>query len=100
MSWTLVVKAPDRVRELLLRYLELARFQHGDGDITRAELSRLAAAAPAQARSLLETEGYFEPKIGISLATEDPPTVVLEVEPGPRATIAALSLKVEGDLQT
>jgi len=60
--YELEVRAPEPLHQLLLDYLDLARFQNAPASeaITPAELERLAAAAPAQARSLLETEGYFD----------------------------------------
>ena len=61
--YELEVRAPDPLRRLLLDYLDLARFQNAPASeaITPAELERLAAAAPAQARSLLETEATSMP---------------------------------------
>jgi CheY-like chemotaxis protein len=55
--YELEVRAPGKLQQLLLDYLDLARFQSAPASeaITPAELERLAAAAPAQARSLLET---------------------------------------------
>ena len=56
------------LRTLLLDYLDLARFQNAPASeaITPAELERLAAAAPAQARALLETEGYFDADVKVT----------------------------------
>ena len=55
------VRAPDELRGMLLTDLDLARFQDAPATegINAAELEWLARAAPAQARGLLETEGYF-----------------------------------------
>lgn len=66
--YQLDIKAPGELRTLLQTYLDLARFQQvpeGE-DITSAEIDRLIAAAPAQARALLETEGYFNPQVTVS----------------------------------
>nr|WP_259372136.1 BamA/TamA family outer membrane protein [Caldimonas mangrovi] len=61
------------------------------------------SAAPAQARSLLETQGYFDAEVQIS---RQPPTeaggqpvVALKVTPGPRATVDRLTLEIQGDFQ-
>ena len=61
LAYQLDIVAPDELRNLLLAYLDLARFQAVTDieAITPAELDRLIVAAPAQARALLETEGYF-----------------------------------------
>lgn len=69
--------------------------------ITRGELRRLVAAAPEQARSLLEAEGYFASTIKVSMSEEAPgvPVVVrIEVQPGPKARIEQVQLIFEGEL--
>ena len=62
-----VVAPSGALRLLLSTYLDLARFQDAPQTerITPAELDRLIAAAPAQARSLLETEGYFNAAVRV-----------------------------------
>ncbi len=103
VSYRVEVQAPDELRQLLLTYLDLARFQNApqtDG-ITNAELIRLSAASPAQARTLLETEGYFSPQV--SVKRDDPPDqtplITLSVTPGPRTTVVTWELNAGGDLQ-
>jgi translocation and assembly module TamA len=98
------VAAPDPLRALLLTYLDLSRFQSAPAaeGITNAELDRLMAASPAQAKSLLETAGYFNPVVTVEkvAGTEGKPLVRMTVTPGPRATIAAASVNLIGDLET
>jgi len=103
VSYRVDVQAPDELKKLLVTYLDLVRFQNApqtDG-ITNAELIRLAAASPAQARSLLETEGYFSPQV--SVKRDDPPgetpLITLSVNPGPRAQVVSWELNATGDLQ-
>ncbi|MES2423109.1 MAG: BamA/TamA family outer membrane protein [Pseudomonadota bacterium] len=104
-AYGLEVRAPDDLRKLLANYLDLARFQKlsGDDRINLADLNRLVQAAPAQARALLETEGYFN---AVVKARRTPatagqlPTVVVEVEPGPRTLVSSVALDARGDLQT
>lgn len=103
VSYRVDVQAPDELRQLLLTHLDLARFQNApqaDG-ITNDELIRLAAASPAQARTLLETEGYFGPQV--SVKRDDPPDqtplITLSVTPGPRTTVATWELNAGGDLK-
>jgi translocation and assembly module TamA len=96
-AYRVEVAAPDPLRKLLLDYLDLARFQTAPetDTMTPAELTRLAAATPAQARSLLETEGYFDADVKVlpSVSPEDGlPLLRVVVEPGPRVRIAALTL--------
>ena len=97
------VQAPDPLRTLLTTYLDLARFQNAPATegITPAELERLVRAAPAQARSLLETAGYFSADVqverGPTQGGEQPLLRVLVV-PGPQARVANFILDVRGAL--
>lgn len=100
VNWRLEVEAPDPLRAMLLRYLDVARFQRDAGTegITRAELARLVSATPTQVRTLIETEGYFEPDVKAVLEDGTPPVVRIEVKPGPQATVQQLRLEVQGEL--
>lgn len=102
-EYRLEVQAPDPLRKLLTDYLDLARFQSAPATegINTAELERLMRAAPAQARELLETEGYFNATVTVPPASSDAglPLVRVIVEPGPRATVAAVTLDAVGALQ-
>lgn len=102
-AYRVEVAAPDTLRTLLLNHLDLARFQNvPEADRpTTAELARLAGAAPAQARGLLETEGYFnaQVKVDTSIGEGGLPLVRVHVEPGPRVRVDVLSLRATGALQ-
>ena len=57
--YRLNIDAPSDVRGLLKEFLDLSRYQNapaGD-EVTSLEIDRLMSAAPAQVRSLLQTEG-------------------------------------------
>ncbi len=101
----LAIEAPDALRALLGEYLDLARLPvlaPGEAVGTQ-ELDRLVAAAPAQARGLLETEGYFEPVIDVARAPPGPdgvPRVTLRVDPGPRVRVGSVTIHVQGELDT
>jgi len=91
------VDAPsERLRDLLLEHLDLARFQKAPKSdaISGPELDRLAIAAPAQARALLETEGYFDADVKI----EQTPGaaglshIKVSVVPGPRVRVQSVAL--------
>lgn len=106
--YELVLDAPGPLRGLMFKYLDLARFQRlpASDAISAGELSRLIAAAPAQAKTLLETEGYFNPNITAQRepssnpdAENTVPRVVLRIEPGPRTQVASLALDVQGPLR-
>ena len=101
--YRLQIEAPTSLSALLSRSLDLARFQVApelDG-VSASELNRLIAAAPAQAKALLETEGYFNAEVKAQRLSEPSalPEVVLTVDPGPRTTIESLALDVQGPLR-
>jgi translocation and assembly module TamA len=98
-SWQLNIKAPKALEKLLRTYMDLAR----DEATTRGELRRLVAAAPEQARSLLEAEGYFSAQIQVRLGDDvagQPTQVDLTIEPGPQARIGSVQLVFEGELDS
>ncbi len=109
-EFTLVVEAPTALRDLLLRHLDLARLQQlpDDERLGNAEFNRLVAAVPAQARELLQTEGYFDAQVTVlredervpdGRRTAVPGTVRVQVQPGAPTRVTALDLQPEGDLQ-
>lgn len=103
-AWHVEVDAPDELRPLLTDYLDLVRFSAvpATDTMTPAELARLAAAAPIQARTLLETEGYFNADVTVENrppGEDGLPRLHLRVEPGPRVRVATLALKASGALQ-
>ena len=126
--YRLDIEAPGELRALLLTYLDLSRFQNvpQSEDITPAEIDRLIAAAPAQVRALLETEGYFNPEVTVArvggdatavaareraegaqdaasssaqAAPQTLPLLRVKVKPGPRATIDHFAFSAQGPLQ-
>ena len=109
--YRLDIEAPSELRALLQTYLDLSRFQSvpQSEDISPAEIDRLIAAAPAQARALLETEGYFNPevtvtRVGVARVSGDAvpavlPSLRVRVRPGPRAVIDHFAFSAQGPLQ-
>ena len=63
----LQVDAPEALKPLLEKHLDLARLMAlGTDEIPSAgEVNRLIGAAPAQARELLQTEGYFDARVTV-----------------------------------
>ena len=98
------ITAPEELRPLLKNYLDLSRFQNAPETegINSAELDRLVAAAPAQARALLETEGYFEATVQVSRGegSKGMPLLRVQVTVGPRTLVSTLVLQAAGPLQT
>jgi translocation and assembly module TamA len=96
------IDAPVALKALLERHLDLARLAtvaRGErlGD---AELERLVDAAPAQARELLQTEGYFEPIVQVrrlpASSPDGPPRLSVTLQPGPRTVVTQVDLTLEG----
>ncbi|WP_425261201.1 autotransporter assembly complex protein TamA [Rubrivivax sp. RP6-9] len=102
-STTLDVVAPAPLQALLLRYLDLARVDTlANGEpIDDSEWSRLIDAAPSQVRELLQTEGYFAPKVIVTREPSDDDNqrrVRLELDPGPRTQVTRFTLQADGEL--
>lgn len=97
----LEVQAPGELRSLLENYLDLGRLRAlaPDEPITPAELRRLEAATPAQARALLETEGYFDAQVQVQRVADNPPKVRVTVQPGERTIVRDVVWSVKGPLQ-
>ena len=98
-AYDLTIDVPAPLRELLETHLDLARFQGNEAaSITALELRRLVAATPAQARALLETQGYFAAQVTALREAGTPPVIRVTVEPGPRTTIERVTLEAQGEL--
>ena len=99
-SFDLVVRAPDALRVLLEKHLELRRYREVS-DLDDAELARLVVLADKDARELLATQGFFSPEVTITREAGPPrPKLVVAVEPGPATTVGAVQLDFEGDIAT
>lgn len=94
----LQIDAPSELHTLLLRNLDLARLVSLTGPEApdETEWLRLVAAAPAQVRELLETEGYFHPEVQVRRERGPPAVVHLRVVPGPRVKIDEVMLSLQG----
>ncbi len=122
--YRLDIDAPSDVRGLLKEFLDLSRYQNApQGDeVTSLEIDRLMSAAPAQVRSLLQTEGYFSPQVKVSRdgsSAPDPtvpaasgasapangkragdlPLLKLQVDPGPQTRVSQFEFNAQGPLQ-
>ncbi len=102
--YTLEVRAPSAQKSLLTSFLDLARFQRGpEADrISVEEIDRLVAGAPAQARSLVETQGYFNSQATArreGIDRDGLPLVIVELTPGPRTTVESVELETSGHLE-
>ena len=99
-SFAIEVEAPDDVRSLLERHMELVRFsQHPE--LRRREVLSLLNAANGNIRDLIGTLGYFSPQIELQLkdtpeSDKAPMLVTVKVDPGPVAQIRDLSIDFSG----
>lgn len=99
-AFDLVVQAPDALRALLERHLELQRYRQVS-DLDDTEIARLIVLAEKDARELLATQGYFSPQVRITREEAQPrPRLVVAVEPGPPTTVSDVNIGFEGDIAT
>jgi translocation and assembly module TamA len=96
-AFDLVVRAPEDLRELLERNMELRRYREVT-DLDDAELARLIVLGEKDARELLATQGYFAPQVRIAREGGDPPSLVVTVEPGERTRVTVADVEFEGDI--
>src|SRR6476660_8009199 len=79
-SFTIDVRAPPQVRALLEEHLELRRYREVT-DLDDYELARLMVLAERDARELVGTLGFFNPRIAIrrERGGDGKPLIVIEV---------------------
>lgn len=108
----LLVQAPGPLSDFLLRHLDIQRFRQ-QRSLDAAELSRLLAELPANARQLLATQGYFAPRIevdapvpsadpGPAQANDAAPSlgrVAVRVDPGPATRVTRVEVIFQGAIQ-
>jgi translocation and assembly module TamA len=98
----IVIEAPDKLRELLQANLDIERATRlaATDSLDDSEWGRLVAVAPAQARELLETEGYFGAQVQAAADATDPQVIRIHVEPGQQATVGRLTIEFDGIVVT
>ena len=98
-SFSIDVRAPSSVRALLEQHLELRRYREVT-DLDDYELARLIVLAERDARELVATLGFFDPRIAIrrEQGADGKPLIVIEVEPGEITKVAGVKLDFEGDI--
>lgn len=83
----------NRLRNLLQQHLDIARYRASEAALSRVELARLAVAAPSQAETLLETEGYFNAKADVKRDEDDATQLRLIVKPGPQTRVGKVEIE-------
>jgi translocation and assembly module TamA len=100
LAFKLNIEAPDALRDLLERHLELLRYQ-ALSDLSDNELQRLMGTAQQDTQDLLATEGYFSPLILIERVPNPVGavrTVRLQVEPGEPTRVSEVRLVFSGPI--
>ena len=69
-AFDITVRAPDGIRQLLEKHLELQRYR-AVTDLDDNELARLVVLADKNIRELVGTLGYFSPEITITQDGQD-----------------------------
>jgi translocation and assembly module TamA len=99
----LTIDAPEAQRRLLENFLDLSRLAvlaHGE-TLSESELRRLEAAAPAQARALLATQGYMQAEVRVQRepgAAGEVPRVRISVTPGTQTRVTQADIELKGPL--
>src|SRR4051794_6612662 len=68
LNYNVQIEAPGGLDDLLRDNLDLLRWR-GNPRVDLPQLRRLVRDAPEQARALVETEGYYTPRIDVRLDT-------------------------------
>lgn len=102
-AFTLVIDAPDEVRDLLERNLDVLRYR-GLSDLSDGELSRLLLSAAQDARDLVATLGYFAPTVTVEPPWSGqgavPRQLKLSVQPGEPTLVSDVNLVFLGPVLT
>ena len=94
------VDAPASLKDAIERDVGIVRWQTF-GAMTDDLLERLAREAIDETRNLAAAEGWFSPKIDVSIDRKtSPPTVILSVAPGEPTRIASVKIEVTGPATT
>ncbi len=101
-AFDLAIEAPEEVRDLLGRHLELSRYRELT-DLSDGELQRLLLEAAQNTRDLVATLGYFSPDIQIELLPDSAAPgrqVKLQVVPGQPTLVSEVALNFTGPIAT
>ena len=95
-AFTIDVRAPKELREVIERNIELRRFREVT-DLDDAELARLIASAERNVRELVATQGYFNPQVIVTREqAAGRPVIVVDVQPGPLTHVEHTKIDFEG----
>jgi translocation and assembly module TamA len=97
-NYRLEVEAPDELLEPLLTRTLLGRWRE-DPDFGEEQMALFLARGQEEAIAIAQAGGWFAATARVSLepAAGEPPLVRIVVDPGPRATVAGVSIALRGD---
>ena len=96
VDYTVRIDAPRALETLLEENLDLMRWR-GNSRVDIDQLQRLVKEAPAQATSLIATEGYYSPKVSVGLDTSGArPVARVIVDPGQPVLVGDVDLVLQG----
>jgi translocation and assembly module TamA len=96
LKYRVEINAPKDMAEVLSKGLNLERWQN-DPQMTPEQLRRLADEALREARELAATEGYFSPRVEVTIEEGPQPwTVRLVLQPGERVRVGDIDLRFTG----
>ena len=96
VGYSVAIEAPGDLEDLLRENLDLVRWQ-GNSRVDQEQLARLVRAAPAQARTLVETEGYYSARVEARLDTSGgEPVARVLVTPGEPVRVAEVDVALRG----
>lgn len=102
-AFAIDIQAPEEIKQLLTRHLELQRYRETT-DLNDDELDRLMAQAKEDARKLIGTLGYFAPSIAIerqaASSTIPRPVVKITVTPGEATRVQHVEITFTGAIAT
>ncbi len=99
-AFVLAIEAPDNIRTLLERNLDLLRYRE-QSDLNGSELDRLMADATRDARDLVATLGFFSAEVRIerqSAGSGAPPVITLTVDPGTPTLVNDVQITFTGPI--
>ncbi len=99
LSFDIDIRAPEPVRAVLEKHLELQRYREV-ADLDDNEIARLATMAERSVRELLGTLGYFSPLVAVSRQPGTRPTLVVAVDPGEKTIVQTVDIAFEGPAAT
>ncbi len=96
VNFSVQIEAPKELTGVLQDNLDLTGWA-GREDVSEDQLRQLVKTAPAQARGLLATEGYFSSRVTARLERGEPEWIVtLQVEPGEPTKVVSVDFRIRG----